>query len=135
MEFVKSIKGVDFINDSKATNIDSTMWALNNLTRPIILIAGGKDKNSDYTLISNLIQRKVKKIIVIGQARDKIKKIFSGVVPIEEKNSLEEAVGASFSQAIPGDCVLLSPMCASFDMFDNYEHRGNCFKEIVGRLN
>ena len=131
MEKVDNINGVDFINDSKATNVDSTVWALNNTVKPAILIAGGRDKNSDYQTIADLIRQKVRLMVLIGEARDKIRKALEGVLPMQEASSLEEAVRLGFKQAQPGDCVLLSPMCASFDMFENYEHRGKVFKDVV----
>ena len=134
MEKVDNISGVDFINDSKATNVDSTVWALNNTVKPAILIAGGRDKNSDYKTIAGLIRQKVKLMVLIGEARDKIRSALEGVLPMQEASSMEEAVRSGFKQALPGDCVLLSPMCASFDMFENYEHRGKVFKEIVRDL-
>ena len=134
MEKVDNISGVDFINDSKATNVDSTVWALNNMIQPAILIAGGRDKNSDYKTIADLIRQKVKLMVLIGEAKAKIYNSLKGVLPMSEASSMEEAVRLSFKQAKSGDCVLLSPMCASFDMFDNYEHRGRVFKEIVRDL-
>ena len=134
MEKVDNISGVDFINDSKATNVDSTVWALHNTLQPVILIAGGRDKNSDYKTIADLIRQKVKLMVLIGEAREKISKALEGVLPMRDAASMDEAVGLGFKQAKPGDCVLLSPMCASFDMFDDYEHRGRVFKEIVRDL-
>lgn len=134
LEEVRRLDGIKFINDSKATNVDSTVWALNNISEPVILIAGGRDKNSDYRTISNLLKEKVKFLILIGEAADKINNSFKGLLPIKRASSLDEAVNLAFGKAASGDCVLLSPMCASFDMFDNYEHRGKIFKEIVDRL-
>ena len=134
LEQVRTINGIEFINDSKATNVDSTVWALHTMLKPTILIAGGRDKNSDYRLISDLIKQKVKLIILIGEAREKIRTAFKGLLSIEEASSLEEATQKSFQRAQEGDCILLSPMCASFDMFSDYEHRGRVFKEIVGKL-
>lgn len=134
MEKVDNINGIDFINDSKATNVDSTVWALNNTFQPAILIAGGRDKNSDYQIIADLVRQKVRLLVLIGEARDKIRKAMEGVLPMLEASSMEEAVGLGFRQARPGDCVILSPMCASFDMFDNYEHRGRVFKDAVRGL-
>jgi UDP-N-acetylmuramoylalanine--D-glutamate ligase len=134
LERVREIKDVEFINDSKATNVDSTIWALRNTHKPIILIAGGKDKNSDYRVIADLMRQKVKHLVLIGQAKEKIRSHLDGILPMRYASSLEEAVGAGFSYAKSGDCILFSPMCASFDMFENYEHRGRAFKEIVNRL-
>lgn len=134
LEQVRTINDIEFINDSKATNVDSTLWALQGMHKPTILIAGGRDKNSDYRLISDLIKQKVKLLILIGEARGKIRAAFEGLLSIEEASSLEEATQKSFQRAQAGDCVLLSPMCASFDMFQDYEHRGRVFKEIVNKL-
>ena len=134
LEQVRTINGIEFINDSKATNVDSTVWALQGMHKPTILIAGGRDKNSDYRLISDLIKQKVKLLMLIGEAREKIRTAFKGLLSIEEASSLEEATQKSFKRAHGGDCVLLSPMCASFDMFEDYEQRGRVFKEIVNKL-
>lgn len=134
LEQVRTINDIEFINDSKATNVDSTVWALDTMHKPTILIAGGRDKNSGYRLISGSIKQKVKLLILIGEAREKIRAAFEGLLPIEEASSLEEATQKSFKRAQGGDCVLFSPMCASFDMFEDYEHRGRIFKEIVNKL-
>lgn len=134
LEEVRILEGVKFINDSKATNVSSTVWALNNVREPVILIAGGRDKNSDYRTISNLLKEKVKFLILIGEATEKINNSFNGLLPLQRASSLDEAVNTAFGKAVSGDSILLSPMCASFDMFDNYEHRGRVFKEIVNRL-
>jgi len=134
LEWVGQIKGVDFINDSKATNVDSTLWALRNIAQPIILIAGGRDKGIDYKLIQDLAKQKVKMAILIGEAKNKIKAALGDILPCEEADSLAKAVYLAYKKASSGDCVLLSPMCASFDMFKNYEERGNIFKEIVKGL-
>ena len=131
LELVGSIGGIEFINDSKSTTVDSTIWALNSISCPIVLIAGGKDKGCDYSAIADLIRKKVKKVILIGQAKEKIKKALKGPLPISEAPTLEEAVRASFTEAESGDCVLLSPMCSSFDMFANYEERGAAFKKTA----
>ena len=122
---------MEFINDSKATNVDSTAWALRNLNKPIVLIAGGRDKGIDYSLVSDLVKEKVKALVLIGEAKDKIKNALGRVVPHIDVGSMQEAVEEAFKKSTPGDCVLLSPMCASFDMFQNYEHRGRVFKESV----
>jgi len=134
MEYFTEINNVKFINDSKATTVDSTIWALKNISCPVILIAGGRDKGSDYRPILDLIQKKVRDVILIGEAKEKIKDVLTGFLPIDETQSLEEAVNAAFYKANSGDCVLLSPMCSSFDMFSNYEERGNCFKRAVQEL-
>ena len=128
------LKDIEFINDSKATNVDSAIWALRNTRRQAIMIAGGRDKNSDYGVILDLIREKVKLLVVIGEAKEKIRSALGNVLPVKEVSTLDEAVNLSYAQAKEGDCVLFSPMCASFDMFENYEHRGRVFKEIVNKL-
>lgn len=134
MEFVRNIDGVDFINDSKATNVESTIWALENSGRPIILIAGGSDKGTDFTPIGNILKNKVKFLVLFGKTKVKIKKALDGLVKIAETKDICEAVNLAFSNAQKGDCILLSPMCASFDMFSDYEERGRKFKDIVNGL-
>jgi UDP-N-acetylmuramoylalanine--D-glutamate ligase len=134
MEYVAQIKNVKFINDSKATTADSAIWALKNIDSPIILIAGGRDKGLDYGIILEPARGKVKEVILIGEAKQKLKEAFKGVLSINEAASLKEAVNAAFLKASPGDCVLLSPMCSSFDMFSDYEERGRVFKEAVREL-
>ncbi|MDD5292414.1 MAG: Mur ligase family protein, partial [Candidatus Omnitrophica bacterium] len=134
MEWVAAIDGVDFVNDSKGTNVESTMWGLENSTKPLILIAGGRDKGSDFSSISGLVAKKVKYLVLFGEAKDKIRKALSGVVKTSEAKDIYEAVDMAFSKAGKGDCVLLSPMCASFDMFSNYEERGRIFKDIVKKM-
>jgi len=135
LEKVRTIDGVDFINDSKATTAEAGRWALENIRQPVVMICGGRDKNIDFTVLKNLVKEKVKRMIAIGEARSKLKDAFAGVVDFEEGGSLEEAVRIARQKAVSGDCVLLSPMCASFDMFKNFEERGKAFKEIVARLN
>jgi UDP-N-acetylmuramoylalanine--D-glutamate ligase len=134
LEKVRELDGVQYINDSKSTTIEAGRWALNSMRQPIIMIAGGKDKNLDFSVLVPLVKEKVKKMILIGEARMKIREVFSGVVSLDEAGSLKDAVAKACELAQAGDCVLLSPMCASFDMFDDYEHRGKCFKEIVHQL-
>lgn len=134
LEQVRVLNDIKFINDSKATNVDSAAWALRNTRGQAIMIAGGRDKNIDYGAISDLIRDKVKLLVLIGEAKEKIRSALGGVLPIKEASTLDEAVNLSYAQAKSGDCVLFSPMCASFDMFENYEHRGKVFKEIVNKL-
>jgi len=134
MEFVSNINGIDFINDSKATNIEATIWALENSLKPVILIAGGRDKGSDFTTVREILKQKVKNLVLFGEAKSKIKSALDNILKIDEAKDIYEAVHLSFKQAKEGDCVLLSPMCASFDMFFNYEERGNIFKDIVHNL-
>jgi len=134
LEFVKEIDGIKFINDSKATNVDSVWYALRSFNEPIFLILGGQDKGNDYEKIKQLIIDKVQKIYAIGSSAEKIFNFFHSFVKVEIKESLEEVASASLSEAREGDVVLLSPACASFDMFDNYEHRGRVFKNAVNNL-
>mgnify|MGYP001559699003 CR=1 FL=1 len=134
LEQVRVLKDIEFINDSKATNVDSAVWALRSTSRQAIMIAGGRDKNIDYGAISDLVKKKVKLLVLIGEAKEKIRSALGGIVPIKEALTLDEAVNLSYAQAKGGDCVLFSPMCSSFDMFKNYEHRGRVFKEIVNKL-
>ncbi len=133
-ERVREIGGIEFIDDSKATNIDSTYQALKSLDRSVVLIAGGKDKNLSYEKILPAIKTNVKKIVLIGETARKMRDIFKRFVAVEEKNSLEEAVLAAYKSASPGDYVLLSPMCSSFDMFRDYKHRGEVFRKTVEGL-
>lgn len=135
MEFVAMVRGVEFINDSKATNVNSTWYALESMSKPTILILGGTDKGNDYSLITDLVKEKVKAIICMGLDNKKIIDAFKEIVPvIEETNSAKSAVQAAFSVAVKDDVVLLSPACASFDLFKNYEDRGLQFKEAVKEL-
>lgn len=134
MEFVREIEGVNFINDSKATTAQAGIWALERLNCSVIMICGGRDKNIDFSVVAPFARQKVKKMILIGEARAKLKKTFEGVVALEECNTLADAVLRAREIAQKGDSVLLSPMCASFDMFTNYEERGRCFKELVRNL-
>ena len=127
--------GIRFINDSKATNVNSTYYALESMDRPTILILGGKDKGNDYTEIEEFVSKKVKGIVCMGIDNRKLLEFFSGkVVRIADTHSLEDAVKASVEMAEEGDTVLLSPCCASFDLFSSYEDRGRQFKDAVGRL-
>jgi len=134
LENVAEINQVAFINDSKATTVDATLWALKNTSSPIILIAGGREKGNDYRLLLDLARKKLKAAVLIGEAKDKISAVLADVLPVNRANSLEEAVNLAFSKAAAGDCVLLSPMCKSFDMFQDFEDRGRAFKKIVQDL-
>jgi UDP-N-acetylmuramoylalanine--D-glutamate ligase len=134
LEFVRHLKGVDFINDSKSTTVEAGRWALERSRKPVVMICGGLDKHLDYSPLKSLVARKVKHMIAIGQARDIMKATFSNVVPVDTADSLQAAVSTAQNKARPGECVLLSPMCASFDMFKDYEQRGEAFKEIVNSL-
>ena len=135
MEFVATVRGVEFINDSKATNINSTWFALESMNKPTVLILGGTDKGNDYTLMEELVQQKVKAIVCMGLDNKKIIEAFKDKVPIIiETDSAKKAVNAAFRLSTKGDVVLLSPACASFDLFKNYEDRGKQFKEAVKEL-
>ncbi|HEX2868890.1 MAG TPA: UDP-N-acetylmuramoyl-L-alanine--D-glutamate ligase [Ignavibacteriales bacterium] len=134
LEFVRELDGVKYINDSKATNVDSVWYALRSFEDPIFLILGGKDKGNDYNQIKDLVVKKVKKIYAIGSSADKVFNFFHSFVKVEVKKSLEECVSTASSEAREHDIVLLSPACASFDMFNDYEHRGRVFKEAVNKL-
>ncbi len=134
LEQIGRVAGVSFINDSKATNVDSVCWALRSIDTPIYLIAGGRDKGSSYEPLIKWGQGKVRSVIAIGEAKDKIFNALGKAFPIEFADSLEKAVQKGFELAHPGETVLLSPACASFDMFENFEHRGRVFKEAVARL-
>jgi len=134
LEEVREIGGVKFINDSKATTADSAIWAIKNINTPIILIAGGRHKGIDYRVIIGSARNKVKQVVLIGEAKEKIACALDGEFPIESASSLKEAVERAFVLAKPGYSVLLSPMCSSFDMFKDYEERGRAFKKIVLNL-
>ncbi|MDD5042050.1 MAG: UDP-N-acetylmuramoyl-L-alanine--D-glutamate ligase [Candidatus Omnitrophica bacterium] len=131
MEEVAEIRGVRFINDSKATTADSAIWAIRNISSPILLIAGGRHKGIDYRVIIEAARGKVKQAFLIGEAKDIIAAGLEGEIPVRKVSSLKEAVEGSYENAGPGDCVLFSPMCSSFDMFRDYEQRGEAFKKIV----
>ena len=134
LEFVREIEGVKYINDSKATNVDSVWYALKGLPGQIFLILGGQDKGNDYNQIRPLVLEKVIKIYAIGSSADKVFNFFHRDVKVEVKQTMEDVVHAANLEARHGDIVLLSPACASLDMYDNYEHRGKVFKEAVNNL-
>jgi UDP-N-acetylmuramoylalanine--D-glutamate ligase len=131
LEFVREVRGVKYVNDSKATNVDSVWYALQSYQEPIVLILGGRDKGNDYTRLHDLVRNRVRAIVAIGESAGKVVKAFDGVRSVETADSMEEAVDLCAQRAHPGDVVLLSPACASFDWFDNYEHRGMVFKKTV----
>ncbi len=135
LEFVAKVNGIEFINDSKATNINSTWFALESMTQPTVWIVGGVDKGNDYSELTELVKEKVKAIICLGKDNQKIIATFSGVVDtIVEANSAMEAVAYGYRLGSKDETVLLSPACASFDLFENYEDRGNQFKAAVRSL-
>lgn len=134
MQPVREVKGVHYIDDSKGTNVGAVMKSLEGIDRPIILIAGGLDKQSDFTPLKEIVLRKVKRLILMGDALEKMADCFRGHPGIERVRSMKEAVLIAAASAAPGDVVLLSPGCASFDMFDNYRHRGQVFQQAVMEL-
>ncbi len=134
LEFVRELDGVSFYNDSKGTNVGSVVKSLRSFQEPIILIAGGKDKGGTYDPLKRILKEKVKRLILIGEARSRMAKAFGTSVPTTEADTLEEAVHRAFDESKHGDVVLLSPACSSFDMFIDYEERGNLFKETVTQL-
>ena len=134
IEFVAEIGGVRYYNDSKATNVDATLKALDSFLGRILIILGGKDKGSDYTALQKPLREKAILALLIGAAADKIEKQIAGSVAIERAETLERAVETASHAAQPGDVVLLAPACASFDQFQNYEHRGRVFKDLVRQL-
>ena len=134
LEFVATIRGVEYYNDSKATNVDATIKALESFPANVHLILGGKDKDSDYSLLNDLLQKRVKRVYTIGSAAEKIESQVGTVVEIDRSGTLEAALRHAAAIAQSGDVVLLAPACASFDQFQNYEHRGRVFKEVVASL-
>ena len=131
MSLLTEIGGVKYYDDSKATNVGAVHSALSALASPIILIAGGRDKGGEYSMLNDLVQQKVKKLLLIGEAKEKMARVLAPFTNVEVLDSLEEAVSRAADIADPGDIVLLSPACASFDMFENYAERGNYFKKSV----
>jgi len=134
LEFVAQVRGVDFYNDSKATNVDATVKAIQSFAGGIHLILGGKDKDSDYTLLRPLLQQRVRAVYTIGAAAEKIAQQIAGATEVQSCTTLERAVAAAAAQAKAGEIVLLAPACSSFDQFENYEHRGRVFKQCVQAL-
>jgi UDP-N-acetylmuramoylalanine--D-glutamate ligase len=134
LEFAGEIRGVRYYNDSKATNVDATLKALDAFSGRVLIILGGKDKGSDYTVLQQSLREKAVLALLIGAAAEKIASQISGSVPIERAGALERALEIAEHHAQPGDIVLLAPACASFDQFENYEQRGRVFKQIVRRL-
>jgi UDP-N-acetylmuramoylalanine--D-glutamate ligase len=131
LEYVATVNGVEFYNDSKATNVDATAKAIAAFSSGVHLILGGKDKGSDYTLLTPLLRERVSAVYTIGSAAAKIESQLRGVVSLHSCETLEKAVSAAVSAARPGHVVLLAPACSSYDQFENYEHRGRVFKELV----
>lgn len=134
LEFVATIHGVQYYNDSKATNVDATIKAIESFPANLHLVLGGKDKGSDYSVLKDLLRERVKRVYTIGAAAEKIESQIAGAVPIERSGTLEAAVQRAAELAESGDVVVLAPACASFDQFENYEHRGRVFKQAVATL-
>jgi UDP-N-acetylmuramoylalanine--D-glutamate ligase len=134
LEFVAEVSGVRYYNDSKATNVDATLKALDAFPGHILIILGGKDKGSDYTVLQNPLREKAILALLIGAASEKIETQITGSVAVERAGTLEHAIEIASHAARPGDVVLLAPACASFDQFENYEHRGRVFKDLVRQL-
>jgi len=134
LEYVATLNGVEFYNDSKATNVDATAKAIAAFPGGIHLILGGKDKNSDYTELNALLRARVRAVYTIGSAAQKIESHLRGVVPLHSCQTLDKAVNAAATAAHPGEIVLLAPACSSFDQFESYEHRGRVFKQLVNEF-
>jgi UDP-N-acetylmuramoylalanine--D-glutamate ligase len=135
LEYIATIRGVEYINDSKATNVNSVWYALESMKKPVVLILGGQDKGNNYGEILDLVKEKVKAIVCMGLDNKPIHDAFDGVVEtIVDTNNAKDAVLASYAVAESGDVVLLAPACASFDVFKNFEDRGRQFKEAVRNL-
>lgn len=134
LETVETVDGVTYVNDSKATNVDSAWYALDSMTTPVVWIAGGTDKGNDYSVLADLVREKVKVLVCMGVDNRKLVESFGGMCEVADTHSLEEAMDAVGRYAVAGDTVLLSPCCASFDLFRNYEHRGELFKQAVRNL-
>ena len=134
LEFVQEVNGITYINDSKATNVDSVWYALQSYSAPLIVLIGGRDKGNDYVRLADLVRRHVKAVVAIGESAEKVDAAFRDIVPVATAGTMAEAVSKATSLAARGDIVLLSPACASFDWFQNYEHRGRVFKDLVRQL-
>jgi UDP-N-acetylmuramoylalanine--D-glutamate ligase len=134
LEFVRTVRGVDFYNDSKATNVDATLKALEAFEGELWVILGGKDKDSDYSVLIDALRKKARAVLLIGAAAGKIAGQLKDAVRLIDSGTLDAAIREAYARASPGDTVLLAPACASFDQFENYEHRGRVFKQIVERL-
>ena len=134
LEFVAEIGGVAFYNDSKATNVDASLKAVEAFPGPLIVILGGKDKGAPYTALREPLHQRARTVILIGAAAEKIAAELDGAAPLQQAGTLDRAVEIAMATAQPGDTVLLAPACSSFDQFENYEHRGRVFKELVARL-
>jgi UDP-N-acetylmuramoylalanine--D-glutamate ligase len=131
LEWVAAINGVDFYDDSKGTNVGAVARSLSSFDRPVVLIAGGRDKDSDFSLLNNLIQERVKALVLVGETKERLARVWQGLAPAYLAADLTDAVARAAALAVPGEVVLLSPACASFDMFRDYAHRGEVFQKAV----
>jgi UDP-N-acetylmuramoylalanine--D-glutamate ligase len=134
LEFVRDVGGVHFYNDSKGTNVGSVVKSLQSFSQPVILIAGGKDKNGDLSPLAELVQRRVKHLILIGEAKERMNRELGGLTDTTMTKTMEEAVLIAHRKAKAGEVVLLSPACSSFDMFKDYKERGWVFKKAVHKI-
>jgi len=134
IEFAGEKNGVSFYDDSKGTNTGAVQRALETFSRPVILLMGGRDKDGDFASLEEAARKRVKRLVLFGEAAERIGRFLGGVVPTENGGPLEHAVRRAFEEAAPGDVVLLSPGCASFDAYTDYRQRGRHFKQIVGEL-
>jgi UDP-N-acetylmuramoylalanine--D-glutamate ligase len=134
LEFVREVSGIRYVNDSKATNVDSVWYALQAFEQPLVVLIGGRDKGNDYSRLRDLVRTRVKAIVAIGESAEKVEQAFKEQTRVVKAESMEKAVKLASDLASRGDVVLLSPACASFDWFQNYEHRGLVFKELVRNL-
>jgi UDP-N-acetylmuramoylalanine--D-glutamate ligase len=134
LEFVAEIGGVGYYNDSKATNVDATLKAIEAFSEPLFVILGGKDKGGDFTLLREPLRQRARMALLVGAAAEKMAAQLAGALPLERAGTLENAVRLAFERARPGEIVLLAPACASFDQFQNFEHRGRIFKQLVEQL-
>ena len=134
MEPVAKVKGVLYVNDSKATNVNSCWYALESMKTPVVLILGGTDKGNDYSEILPLVKKKVRALVFMGKDNSKLEKFFAGVKQFVSVSYMDDAIQECYKVAESGDTVLLSPCCASFDLFKNYEDRGRLFKQAVRGL-
>ncbi len=134
LQFITTINGISFFNDSKATNTDSVKYALLSFDKPIRIIMGGSDKGEDFSVLSDLLKDKAKKVYITGETSEKMKSSWSGKFPLEAIDDFEECIRLCFNESVPGDIIVLSPACASYDKFRNFEHRGDTFINIVNEI-
>jgi UDP-N-acetylmuramoylalanine--D-glutamate ligase len=134
LEFVAEVERVEFYDDSKGTNVGAVAVSLGHFSKPVILIAGGRDKDSDFRLLSPLIKERVKALVLLGETQKRLAQTWKDLAPICLVNSMDEAVRRAYDLARPGEVVLLSPACASFDMFKDYAHRGDTFQKLVQEM-